>query len=126
MFAEQSQQAIFREDTNRLTAKDHLMTLLGKGQTTENVSQVLQQVNTMINSNSNSFNLELITRSEQTALNQLDGKAFEHAMKEVLKTLGFNYESKLGSSSEDIRQIALQLKPQLVELLQNQAISASR
>lgn len=126
VFAEQSGQAIFRQDTNGLTAKEHLVTLLGKGQTVETVNQTLQQVNTMIKSSSNSFYApELITELEQAALNQLDGKAFEHAMKEVLKSLGFNYEAKLGSESQDLRQVALQLKPQLVELLQNQAISTS-
>lgn len=126
VFAEQSGQAIFREDTNGLTAKEHLVTLLGKGQTVETVNQTLQQVNKMIKSSSNSFfTPQLITESEQAALNQLDGKAFEHAMKEVLKSLGFNYEAKLGSESQDLRQVALQLKPQLVELLQNQAISTS-
>ena len=106
----------FREDTNSLTAKDHLVTLLGKGQTVESVSQVLQQLNTMIKSNSNSINSQLIIGSEHAVLNQLDGKAFEHAMKEVLKSLGFSYEAKLGNNSDEIRNIALQLKPQLVEL----------
>lgn len=125
VFAEQSQRAIFREDTNGLTAKEHLAAMLGKGQTVETVNQMLQQVNTIIKSNANSFTTQLITGAEQAVLNQLDAKAFEHAMKEVLKSLGFNYEAKLGSESPDLRQVALQLKPQLVELLQNQAISAS-
>lgn len=125
VFAEQSQQAIFRQDTNGLTAKEHLATLLGKGQTVETINQMLQQVNTMIKSSTNSFNSQLIAKSEQAVLNQLDAKAFEHAMKEVLRSLGFNYEAKLGSESEDLRQVALQLKPQLVELLQNQSISAA-
>lgn len=126
VFAEQSGQAIFREDTNGLTAKEHLVTLLGKGQTVETINQTLQHVNTMIKNSPNSlFNSQFITESEQAALNQLDGKAFEHAMKEVLKSLGFNYEAKLGSDSRDLRQVALQLKPQLVELLQNQTISTS-
>lgn len=124
-FAEQSQQAIFREDTNGLTAKEHLVMLLGKGQTVETVSQILQQVNTLIKSNSNNFNSQLMIESEQAVLNQLDGKAFEHAMKEVLKSLGFSYEAKLGNNREEIRNIALQLKPQLVELMQNHTISTS-
>ncbi|MFJ8063839.1 hypothetical protein ACIQYS_04335 [Psychrobacillus sp. NPDC096426] len=125
IFAEQSQQAIFREDTNRLTAKEHLVTLLGKGQTVESISQVLQQVITTVKSSPNSLNSQLITQSEQSVLNQLDGKAFEHAMKEVLKSLGFSYEAKLGNNTEEIRNIALQLKPQLVELIQHHSISAS-
>ncbi|MDI2589275.1 hypothetical protein OR571_19775 [Psychrobacillus sp. NEAU-3TGS] len=125
VFAEQSGQAIFREDTNGLTAKDHLVTLLSKRQTMETVNQILQQVNTLIKSNSNSFSSQWIMESEQAVLNQLDGKAFEHAMKEVLKSIGFSYEAKLGTNSEEIRNIAHQLKPQLVELLQNHTITAS-
>ncbi|MFJ5769957.1 hypothetical protein [Psychrobacillus sp. NPDC093180] len=125
VFAEQSGQAIFREDTNGLTAKDHLVTLLGKGQSTETVSQILQQVNTLIKSNANSFSSQWMMEFEQAVLNQLDGKAFEHAMKQVLKSLGFSYEAKLGTNSEEIRNIAHQLKPQLVELLQNHTITAS-
>lgn len=121
-FAEQSQQDIFSKDTNGLTAKEHLVSLLGKGPTSEIISQSLQQVYTM---NKNSFNSQQIIQSEQAVMHQLDGKAFEHAMKEVLKSLGFSYEAKLSGNSEEIRQLALQLKPQLVELLQNQAISAS-
>lgn len=58
-------------------------------------------------------------------MQQLDGKAFEHAMKEVLKSLGFGYEAKLGANSDEIRQLATQLKPQIVELLQNQTISSA-
>lgn len=121
-FAEQSQQAIFSKDTNGLTAKEHLVSLLGKGPTSEVISQSLQQVYTV---NKNSFQSQQIIQSEQAVMHQLDGKAFEHAMKEVLKSLGFSYEAKLGGNSEEIRQLASQLKPQLVELLQNQAISAS-
>ncbi|MEG0579945.1 MAG: hypothetical protein RR490_08515, partial [Niameybacter sp.] len=49
----------------------------------------------------------------------------EHAMKDVLRSLGFSYEARLGSNSEDLRQLALQLKPQLVDILQNQAASAT-
>ncbi|GGA16266.1 hypothetical protein [Psychrobacillus lasiicapitis] len=124
-FAEQSGQAIFQKDTNGLTAKEHLVTLLGKGQTVETVNQILHQVNMLVKSNSNSFNSQSMMESEQAALKQLDGKAFEHALKEVLKSLGFSYEAKLGTNSEEIRNIAHQLKPQLVELVQNHAIAAS-
>lgn len=122
-FAEQSQQAVFSKDTNNLTPKDHLLTLLGKGANAEIVSQTLQQVMTVSkNSLLPSFTASF-QQSEEAVLNQLDGKAFEHAMKEVLKSLGFGYESKLSGSSEEVRQIASQMKPQLVELLQNQLIS---
>ncbi|WP_391121198.1 hypothetical protein [Psychrobacillus sp. L3] len=123
VFAKQSQSAMFATDTNGLTAKDHLLSMLGKGASKEIIEQTLQQA-LAINKNSPK---EIFSSSfqqfEQAALSQLDGKAFEHALKVVLNSLGFGYEAKLGKSSEDIREIASQLKPQLVELLQNQAIS---
>ncbi|WP_144509273.1 hypothetical protein [Bacillus sp. FJAT-22090] len=122
VFAEQSQQAIFLTDTNGLSSKEHLMSLLGKGQTLKSIEEVLQQVNSITK---NSPNHQLVIQAEQAVLNQLDGKAFEHAMKEVLKSLGFGYEAKLGSNSEEIRQLAQQLKPQLVELIHHPTISAT-
>ncbi|QUG41070.1 hypothetical protein KD050_17540 [Psychrobacillus sp. INOP01] len=126
VFAEQSQQAIFSKDMNGLTPKDHLVSLVGKGTTVESIAQTLQQV-TVISKNSASSNVlaQTIVQAEQQVMQQLDGKAFEHAMKEVLKSLGFGYEAKLGGNSEEIRQLASQLKPQIVELLQNQTISSA-
>ncbi|MFJ7824971.1 hypothetical protein [Psychrobacillus sp. NPDC096623] len=122
VFAEQSQQAIFSKDLNGLTPKDHLVSLLGKGSTMETVAQTLQQI---MNIASSSTSNNSIIQAEQQVIQQLDGKAFEHAMKEVLKSLGFGYEAKLANNSDEIRQLASQLKPQIVELLQNQSISTA-
>ena len=122
VFAEQSQQAIFSKDLNGLTPRDNLASLLGKGATLESVARTLQQV---MNINNNSTSNNVIVQAEQQITQQLDGKAFEHAMKEVLKSLGFSYEAKLAGNSDEIRQLASQLKPQIVELLQNQSISTA-
>ena len=126
VFAEQSQQAIFSKDLNGLTPKDHLVSLLGKGTTEEAITQSLQQLTNMSKNPgvSNVFT-QTIIQAEQQVLQQLDGKAFEFAIKEVLRSLGFGYEAKLGNNSEEIRQLASQLKPQIVELLQNQTISTA-
>lgn len=126
VFAEQSQQAIFSKDLNELTPKDHLLSLLGKGNVEETIAQSLQQVtNISKNPASNSIFTQTVTQAEQQVMQQLDGKAFEHAIKNVLKSLGFGYEAKLGGNSEEIRQLAEQLKPQIVELVQNQAVSTT-
>ena len=68
--------------------------------------------------------MQFRNQAEQTVLSQLDGKAFEIAMKETLKMLGYSYEGKLASGKDEVRQLASQLKPQLVELLQMPNISA--
>ena len=115
VFSEQSQQAIFMRDLNGFTPKDHLVSLLGKGSSNEMINQSLDQVSLL--SKDLSFTTQR-NHAEQAVLSQLDGKAFEHAMKEVLKSLGFSYEGSLGSEKENVRQLANQLKPQLVELLQ--------
>lgn len=114
-FSEQSQQAIFKTDTHGFTPKDHLVSLLGKGSSIDAINQTLEQINSL--SKSPSF-VPLKNQAEQIVLSQLDGKAFESAMKEILKTLGFSYEGNIASGKEDVRPLATQLKPQLVELLQ--------
>ncbi|MEI4768594.1 hypothetical protein WAX74_02840 [Psychrobacillus sp. FJAT-51614] len=124
IFAKQSQEAVFLKDQNGLTAKEHLLSLLGKGENKEIVSQTLQQVMSFTKNSNQHIISTALQQSEQSVIQQLDGKAFEHAMKEVLKSLGFSYEAKLGGGSDEVRQIANQLKPQLIDLLQNQVISA--
>ena len=124
-FSEQSQHAAFLKDENGITPKEHLLSLLGKGSGSETFSQNLQQILKISKSSTNSIISQQMIQSEETVLQQLDGKAFEHAMKEVLKTLGFSYEARLGTNSEEIRQIASTLKPQLVELIQHQTVSAN-
>ena len=126
VFAEQSQQAIFSKDMNGFTPKDHLVSLIGKGATVDSIAQTLQQITDMSRNATSSNGLtQIIAQADQQVMQQLDGKAFEHAMKEVLKSLGFGYEAKLGGNSDEIRQLASQLKPQIVELLQNQTISTA-
>jgi hypothetical protein len=124
-FSEQSQNAVFLKDENGISPKEHLLSLLGKSSGSESFSQSLQQILKISKSSSNSIISQQMIQSEETVLQQLDGKAFEHAMKEVLKTLGFSYEARLGGNSEEIRQIAFTLKPQLVELIQHQTVSAN-
>ncbi|MEK4522610.1 hypothetical protein MKX96_13380 [Psychrobacillus sp. FSL W7-1493] len=120
-FSEQSQQAVFKVDANGFTPKDHLVSLLGKGMTMNSINQALEQVT---NLSKDSSLMQYRNQAEQTVLSQLDGKAFEMAMKETLKMLGFSYEGSLASGKDEVRQLASQLKPQLVELLQMPNISA--
>ena len=121
VFSEQSQQAVFKIDSNGLTPKDHLVSILGKGMTINSINQTLEQ---LTNLNKDSPLIQFRNQAEQTVLSQLDGKAFEMAMKETLKMLGYSYEGKLASGKDEVRQLASQLKPQLVELLQMPNISA--
>ena len=122
-FSEQSQNMVFSADPNGITAKEHLLSLLGKGSNKEIIEQTLQQLLSLIKNTSNPSVTSSLLQAEEVVLDQLDGKAFEHAMKEVLKSLGFGYEAKLGKNSEEVRQVAQQLKPQIVDLIQSQGVS---
>ena len=84
-FSEQSQHAAFLKDENGITPKEHLLSLLGKGGGSESFSQNLQQILKISESSTNPIISQQMIQSEETVLQQLDGKAFEHAMKEVLK-----------------------------------------
>lgn len=123
VFSEQSQSMAFHADQSGITSKEHLLSLLGKGDNKAIINQTLQQVLTLPKSTSNPSVSSSLLQAEEAVMNQLDGKAFEHAMKEVLKSLGFSYEAKLGKSSEEVRQVAHQLKPQIVDLIQSQAVA---
>ena len=53
-----------------------------------------------------------------------DGKVMAQAMKTILKELGISYEATLHKTQEDPQTIAQQLKPQLLNVLQDSQISA--
>lgn len=52
-----------------------------------------------------------------------DGHTVQQAIKNVLKSLGVSYELALNSSIEEIEQISTQLKPNLLSLIKEGAIS---
>ncbi len=122
VFSEQSQQAIFMKDSLGFTPREHLLSLLGKGEAREGMQQALTQLTQL---GKTAPFISMSQAAEELVVNQLDGKAMEHAMKEVLRSLGFSYEGRLSEAREDVRQVSNQLKPQLVEILQHSQISSS-
>lgn len=111
----------FQVDTQGISAKQQLMILLNSGQSSnEQLFSKLTQLT--MNSDSN-FMQQLLEQTEQQLAQQIDSKAIEKSIKQTLQNLGLSYEAKLLDHSSDIQQIAQQLKPQLMGLLQDNTVS---
>lgn len=66
---------------------------------------------------------ELLQEARTAVELAIDGKVMKDAMQSLFKSLGFNYEAGLLKGKQDIPMTMEMLKPQLVALLQDSAIS---
>lgn len=65
-----------------------------------------------------------LMQGAQTAVEQaIDGKVMKDVMQSLFKSLGFNYEAGLLNGNQDISKTMDMLKPQLVALLHDSAVS---
>lgn len=63
-------------------------------------------------------------RAEANIMQQLDGEAIKQVLKQTIQQLGLNYESQiLRATPEHLAQLTQQLKPQLIQLLQSEALT---
>ena len=66
---------------------------------------------------------ELLQGAQSVVELAVDGKVMKDAMQSLFKTLGFNYEAELLNRNLDLARTMEMLKPQLVSLLQDSAVS---
>ncbi|WP_252503622.1 hypothetical protein [Sporosarcina sp. Marseille-Q4943] len=114
MIMEQNQSTPFRADvTTGFTKTLH----------PENVSIKLPELFRAMEQSSLPVTKELV-QGAQTAVEQaIDGKVMKDAMQSLFKSLGFNYEAGLMQRNVDIGRTMDMLKPQLVALLHDSAVS---
>ncbi|MFD0943309.1 hypothetical protein [Savagea faecisuis] len=63
-------------------------------------------------------------RAEANLMQQLDGEAIKQVLKQTIQQLGLNYESQIPRATpEHLAQLTQQLKPQLIQLLQSEALT---
>lgn len=63
-------------------------------------------------------------RAEANIMQQLDGEAIKQVLKQTIQQLGLNYESQIPRATpEHLAQLTQQLKPQLIQLLQSEALT---
>ncbi|MGG0665416.1 hypothetical protein ABE042_15070 [Viridibacillus arvi] len=121
-FSQLAEQQPFKIDEQNITAKQHLMTLMNVANTTTD-DMTLRGLTQITSKSPEPFIQQLVSQAEQNVHNAIDSKALESAMKQTLQHLGLSYEAKLLDKTADMQQLAGQLKPQLLSLLQDPTAS---
>ncbi|QDQ01713.1 hypothetical protein FOH38_15190 [Lysinibacillus fusiformis] len=118
-FAQNTPERLFTQDSNGLSTKDQLLSLLKHEIATpaQNEASMRNLVKVGIESPQPMIQ-QILTQADAHVQSSMDSKAMEHALKTVLKSLGISYEASLANKSADLQSIAHQLKPQLHTLLQ--------
>lgn len=123
-FIQNIPERLFTQDTNSLSSKDHLLSLLKPDMATLAQNETLMRNVLKVGGESmQPVVQQLMTQADAQVQNSIDSKAMEHALKTVLKGLGISYEAALNNKSADLQAIAHQLKPQLHTLLQDVQVS---
>ena len=123
-FAQNIPERLFTQDSNGLSAKDHLISLLKPEAATIAQNEALMRHFVKVGSESPQPVIQqMMTQADAQVQSSMDSKAMEHALKTVLKGLGISYEAALNNKSADLQAIAHQLKPQLHTLLQDAQIT---
>lgn len=123
-FTQNIPERLFTQDSNGLSAKDHLLSLLKPETATIAQNEALMRNLVKIGSESPQPVIQqMMTQADAQVQSSMDSKAMEHALKTVLKGLGISYEAALNNKSADLQAIAHQLKPQLHTLLQDAQIT---
>ena len=123
-FTQNIPERLFTQDTNGLTSKDHLLSLLKPETATPVQNEALMRNFVKVGGESPQPVIQqMMTQADAQVQSQVDSKAMEHALKTVLKGLGISYEAALNNKSADLQAIAHQLKPQLHTLLQDMQIT---
>ena len=123
-FTQNIPERLFTQDTNGLSSKDHLLSLLKPETATFAQNEALMRNLVKVGGESPQPVVQrLMTQADAQVQSSMDSKAMEHALKTVLKGLGISYEAALNNKSADLQAIAHQLKPQLHTLLQDAQIT---
>jgi len=123
-FAEQVPQHLFTKDANGLSAKEHLLSLLDMDKSLSNQQQgFFNNITKASNESTQPLLQQLFSDTEYHVQEAVDGKALEQALKTVLKGLGVSYEVALSNSATDTKEIAHQLKPQLLNVLHDAQVA---
>lgn len=124
-FADNTANQLFIQDANRNSTKDHLLSLINSEETFQNKQDILfRNIINFGNDSKQPAIQNLLSQVEVQVQEAVDSKAMEQALKTVLKGLGISYEAALSSNAADTQAIAQQLKPQLLQLLQDTQAAA--
>lgn len=122
-FSNQQQVTMFTQDANGHTNKDHLLSLLQPGSQQQQLDSMLRNIVKVGQETNQPFVQAQVTQSDATVQSQVDSKAMEQAIKNMLRGLGVSYEAALANKAGDIQALAQSLKPQLLALIQDAQVA---
>lgn len=114
----------FTQNTSGTSVHGQLLSLLNDGPVI-NESIQLSNIARVANESNQPPIQQLNLQVEQQLKDALNGNAIQQAMKNVLKSLGINYESSLYKNIQEIDNISEQLKPQLLAIVNNEGVSTA-
>jgi len=118
-FSNQQQKAMFTQDANGHASKDQLLSLLRPDAQPQMLDAMLRGVVKGAQETNQPFIQSQLTQVDAVVQSQVDSKAMEQAIKNVLRGLGVSYEAALANKAGDIQALAQSLKPQLLALMQD-------
>lgn len=122
-FATASQTIPFQMDQQKLTPKDHVLSILTSltGSRTDN--KTMENMTLVTSQSSQASIMKAVNQAELVVQSGMNQKVIEQVIKQVLKDIGFAYEAKFGQTNTNLSQLSETLKPQLVALLQDASIA---
>ena len=117
-FSANNDSRLFTQNEASLSTKDQILSLLKSDATLANNDAMLRALVRVSAQSAQPSVQAAFTQAEVQVQNAVDSKAMEQALKTVLKGLGISYEAALSNKAGDIQALALQLKPQVLSLLQ--------
>lgn len=122
-FAEASQSQPFQTDQKSFTPKEHVLSILTSLTGTQADSKALAQLTQLAGSSTQPTVQQAFATAEAAIQSGINRNAVELAMKQILGEIGLSYEAKLMQQGTQLSEISNSLKPQLIALLQNHAIT---
>ncbi|MEO4053542.1 hypothetical protein [Solibacillus sp. CAU 1738] len=118
-YSDSSASHLFTQNERGVSIKDQLVSLLRPEVRTQNNDALLRTIVKEATNFTQPTIQTILTQADAQVQSSIDSKAMEQAMKTVLKGLGISYEAALNNKATDIQDLAQQLKPQLLALIQD-------
>lgn len=123
-FADQVPNQLFKQDANQLSAKEHLLSLIQPDKTAILHEQLLRNIVKIASDSPNISIQQQLLEMENELQAAINGKAMDQAIKTILRGLGISYEAALANPATETDALTQQLKPNLLQVLQEAQVSS--
>lgn len=122
-FATASQITPFQMDQQKLTPKDHVLSILTTLTGSRVDAKTMETMTLVASQSSQTHIIKAVNQAELVVQSGMNQKVIEQAIRQVLHDIGFSYEAKFGQTNANLSHLSETLKPQLVALLQDATIA---